>query len=131
MNDLKSNFTNYIHKFIDNTQMPYQKGFDFFVLKNALSKENETLRQDIFNKQLYQTQKLTNTFYLKEIKKIIEFGKSSGIKIVFMKGFYLAEKIYDDANLRITTDIDLLICEEDLVFVHEFFIKNDFMYSGK
>lgn len=68
----------------------------------------ETLRQDFLrntarNIRLYQ-----------ELKGILRKLKESNIKVILLKGAFLAEKVYANIGLRPMTDMDLLIHQEDL-----------------
>ncbi|MCM8787752.1 MAG: nucleotidyltransferase family protein [Candidatus Omnitrophica bacterium] len=63
---------------------------------------------------LYYYNLARNIFILKEIKRLFKFFNLRNIKVIGLKGLFLSIYLYDDIDLRPTTDIDLLIKKEDL-----------------
>ncbi len=49
-----------------------------------------------------------------ELSKVLTVLRSSGIRVIVMKGAHLAELIYGDIAVRPMADVDLLVREEDL-----------------
>ncbi len=65
-------------------------------------------------------QRVRNVYHLQEIKKLISFGDKNGVKIVFLKGIFLASDLYERIELRQSKDIDLLICDGDYPAIHHY-----------
>ena len=131
MERIKKDFTNYIHKIIDQANMSYVEGFNFVNLRNCLAKENTLLRENIFDENLYLVQRIINKINLLEVKKIVNFSEQTGIKVIFMKGMFFANEIYSDINLRVSMDIDLYVKECDLYKVCEFLTANGYNDAGE
>jgi|GEM_PF-4757607 len=66
-------------------------------------------------KNSYYTNSLRNTFIYEEIKKILEIFNQEKIKIIILKGIFLAKNIYKNIALRPMTDVDFLIKKEDII----------------
>ena len=65
-------------------------------------------------KNIYYTNSVRNTVIGEEAKKILKIFDEEKIKVIVLKGVFLAETIYKNIALRPFTDVDILIKKEDL-----------------
>jgi len=70
-------------------------------------------------KNTYYSNSLRNASIYAEIKKLLQVFNVEKIKIVILKGIFLAENIYKNIALRPMTDVDILIKKEDFAKVNE------------
>ncbi len=54
-------------------------------------------------------------YWSSELERILQAFGEEGIRVVPLKGPFLAERLYGDASLRVSHDLDLLIAQGDLV----------------
>lgn len=82
-----------------------------------LSQFKYTIPQKISERleQIYLTNAYRNIRIYKKINTILSSFNKANLKVIPLKGIFLAEKIYENIAIRaITSDIDLLIKKEDL-----------------
>ena len=86
------------------------------LLCHALLSLNDALPADQIAclKQSYQANLHKNLLLSRELIRIVQHLRSSGIEVMPYKGLALAEEIYGDVGLRQAGDIDLLIRASDL-----------------
>ena len=65
-------------------------------------------------------QRVRNVYNMQEIKKLIGFGEENRIKIVFLKGLFLASELYEKTEIRQSKDIDVLIGNENFPAIHHY-----------
>lgn len=70
-------------------------------------------------KNIYYANALRNTVIGEEAKKILKIFDEEKIKVIILKGVFLAENIYKNIALRPFTDTDMLIKKEDLSAVNK------------
>ncbi len=68
-------------------------------------------------------QKKFNKEVLEAAKELIDFGEKENVKIVFIKGIFLAADIYEDVDERLSTDIDVCTGSADFPRMH-FFLRS-------
>jgi len=57
-----------------------------------------------------------------ELRKVLQRLRSSGIKVIVLKGAFLAEAVYGDDALRPMTDVDLMVPKAGLPRAHAFLL---------
>lgn len=65
-------------------------------------------------KKIYYQNIFQNIIYEEEIEKILKEFDLKNIKVIVLKGTYLAKLLYDNISLRTINDIDLLIQLQDI-----------------
>ena len=78
-------------------------------------------------KNIYYTNARRNAFIYEETKKVLGVLAAEKIKTITLKGFFLAENIYQNIALRPMSDIDILIKKEDVTRAMQ--ILNSLGYS--
>ncbi|MCI9073487.1 MAG: nucleotidyltransferase family protein [Lachnospiraceae bacterium] len=53
-------------------------------------------------------QRLKNSCYLKDIKEMLSFAEKENLRLVFLKGIFLAADLYQKMDSRQSNDIDCL-----------------------
>lgn len=71
-------------------------------------------------------QKIRNFFQLKVIDKLIDFCGEKNIRLVFLKGIFLAADLYEQIEDRQSKDIDCLIPIDRFPEVHKFLVVQGF-----
>lgn len=66
-------------------------------------------------KNIYYTNSARNASIYEETKRVLKAFHTEKIKIVILKGIFLAESIYKNITLRPMTDIDILLKKEDVL----------------
>lgn len=96
-------------------------------LKNLPFKNS--IPEDILEsfKNIYYTNSARNAFIYEGTKKLLEIFNAEKIKIVLLKGIFLAENIYKNVALRPMTDVDILVKKDDVIKVGD--ILNSLHYS--
>ncbi|MBU1726820.1 MAG: nucleotidyltransferase family protein [Candidatus Omnitrophica bacterium] len=102
-----------------------------FVCQN-LRKFTDCIPIDALNRfeQMYYSTSSKNILIYEELKKIISVFQKSDIKVILLKGAFLAREIYRNIGLRSMTDIDILIKKEDLRLAHEVLISMGYIEPG-
>ncbi|MFQ6082431.1 MAG: nucleotidyltransferase family protein [Candidatus Aminicenantia bacterium] len=70
-------------------------------------------------KKNYYLNATKNTLIFKELGKVLEAFKKTGLQVIVLKGAALAEIVYGNLALRPMLDIDLLVKKEDLLRIDE------------
>ncbi len=65
-------------------------------------------------RRLHFANSAKNFYYLRELDAVLSHMTSRGIPALAFKGPVLAAQIYDDANLRVSSDIDILVRLQDV-----------------
>ena len=96
-------------------QESINEGIAYLFYHNLLQFKNG-IRQDIWNKfkEIYYTNIYQNTKIYQEMNIVLSSFNKENVKVIPLKGIFLAEKIYNNIGLRAMGDIDLLIKKEDL-----------------
>lgn len=68
-------------------------------------------------------QRLKNACYLKDIKEMLGFAENENIRLVFLKGIFLAADLYPNIASRQSNDIDCLIAQKDFLKLHCFMLR--------
>ncbi|MEM7817128.1 MAG: nucleotidyltransferase family protein [Candidatus Aenigmatarchaeota archaeon] len=68
-------------------------------------------------KGIYYYNLARNIFILEELKHLLKVFNSEGIKLVGLKGLFLSEFLYNNIDIKPTTDIDLLVQIKDLKLI--------------
>lgn len=76
-------------------------------------------------------QKKRNKVFLNEIKKIQNSVNNKDIKICYLKGLFLASMLFEDYNIRRSTDIDILINISDLDDIISILTDHKFRFVNK
>ena len=71
-------------------------------------------------------QKNYNEKLLKESKLLIDIEKEKNIKIIFYKGIFLAADLYRIPEYRRTSDIDIMVSQDDYKILKEALIENGY-----
>lgn len=94
--------------------------------------------QKKYNKKFYymskiirNNQKEKNLLFLNEIRKIAYFSNCEGMRIVFLKGIFLAEILYDNPADRLSNDIDVLVYINDFEKIDLFLKSNGYKYANR
>jgi hypothetical protein len=76
----------------------------------------ESLPENVLEsfKNIYYNNAKRNAFIYEKIKKVLGMLAAEKIKTISLKGFFLAENIYQNIALRPMSDIDILIKKDDL-----------------
>lgn len=95
----------------------WQQGVASLLYKNVkLLDQREAIPKDARRKllQLYHRTAYQNLHLLKALGELLEGFAWAGIKVIVLKGPYLAQLVYTDSASRPFLDLDLLIQKEDL-----------------
>lgn len=68
-------------------------------------------------------QRLKNSCYLKDIKKMLSFAEKENLRLVFLKGIFLAADLYQKMDSRQSNDIDCLVEEKNFLKLHDFILQ--------
>lgn len=68
-------------------------------------------------------QKARNIYFLKDIKSMLDFSHDHNIKLIFLKGIFLAADVYTKVETRKSNDIDCLIDKKDFCRVHNYLLS--------
>lgn len=68
-------------------------------------------------------QRLKNRCYLKDIKEMLNFAENENIRLVFLKGIFLAADLYQKMDSRQSNDIDCLIEQKNFLKLHYFILQ--------
>lgn len=100
----------------------YNKEVLVDIIRNAnLSLLTSKLLKSIELQQYYASsvlklqQHIKNEIFLSELRKFIHQCEENNLKPVFLKGLFLAADIYKDIDMRVSSDIDILIQPEDIL----------------
>lgn len=115
MNKVKEELFNYFKKYSDNNDdlLIYIKKYG---IGNLLNEKLKKLSKKKFLASFVSMnwQKMFNEVIISESKKLIKSTKKSGIKIIFLKGLFLAADLYQPIEMRVFSDIDLLVDSKNL-----------------
>ncbi len=70
-------------------------------------------------KQQYRLNGQRNLILYQSLSKLLRRLQQKEVRVIPLKGAYLAEMVYPDLGLRSMVDVDLLAKEEDLAGIHE------------
>ena len=70
-------------------------------------------------KQGYYLNATKNALIFKELGRVLETFKKTGLQVIVLKGAALAETVYGNLALRPMSDVDLLVKKEDLYHIDE------------
>jgi hypothetical protein len=70
-------------------------------------------------KQAFLENVARNMRFYQELKKLLRLFQEHDIKVIVLKGAYLAQAVYDNIGLRIMGDIDLLVQKDNLLRVEQ------------
>lgn len=90
----------------------------FYLLPESFSPKVKGIL--FFNKTINQLQK-------QYICLLNEFASKNEISIIFVKGVILASQLYDNPNLRLSSDIDIFVKEKDMQIIENFLINDGFV----
>ena len=76
--------------------------------------------------QLYNRTALRNHLMFKSLGEVLERFASAGVKVIVLKGPYLAQLVYADYASRPFRDIDLLILKEDLGKARQLLVEAEY-----
>ncbi len=65
--------------------------------------------------RIYQNNIYRNMFLSDELGKVLSAFRRHGIEVITLKGIVLAEQLYVNPILRTTTDIDILVSDENIL----------------
>lgn len=80
--------------------------------------------------ELMKQQNDRYSYFLNEIKYIIEQSEKIGITVYFMKGIILADELFIDPAQRKSMDMDLLVEYKDLEVAHNLLLQLDYRPYG-
>ena len=97
------------------------------ILKNQLMDNSEVLFD--FNTIENEDASKYNA-YIIEIRKLIDKCDALGIKIVFLKGFFLGAQLYENPMVRRGRDVDVLIDIKDYFLIQEILLGFGYTIRG-
>jgi predicted nucleotidyltransferase len=111
---LVADWTYFLRLLIDRGVAP------LFYVKLPLLRNKNVVPQNVQNvlMQTYYKVMSRNMLLYKVLKEVIDLLDANNIKVVLLKGMYVAEHFYKDIALRQTSDIDLLVEEKDGLRAH-------------
>ena len=65
-------------------------------------------------RRTYVASAVRSMCFERDLRAVLRCLRSSGIKVIVLKGAYLAEAVYDDPALRPMVDVDLMVPKADL-----------------
>ena len=65
-------------------------------------------------RRTYVASAVRSMCFERDLRAVLRCLRSSGIKVIVLKGAYLAEAVYDDPALRPRVDVDLMVPKADL-----------------
>ncbi|MDR0812048.1 MAG: nucleotidyltransferase family protein [Paludibacter sp.] len=112
---LVSDWTYFLRLLIDRGVAP------LFYVKLPLLRNSNLIPQNIQDAlmQTYYKVLSRNMLLYKVLKEIVDLLDANSIKVVLLKGMYVAEHFYKDIALRQSSDIDLLVEEQDGLRAHD------------
>ena len=104
-------------------------------LYHCLKKSNSNLGipPQVKNKFVTTTQNVLarNTVLYHELGKILRLFSENNIRVIVLKGAYLAEKVYPHIGLRVMGDIDLLVHKSDLEIAQKLLLGRGYKQSAQ
>jgi len=114
--------------YVENTAMKHGLSQLLYLSLKEIDSENLVPPQIMLKfKNAYYGNVSRNTLYYKELNRIVSCLKSSGVKIIVLKGAFLAEVVYGNIGLRPLLDIDLLVKKEDFGKVNETLVARSYI----
>jgi hypothetical protein len=103
--------------------------FLYYCLNKSVS--NLNIPQQVKNKFVTSTQHVLarNTVLYHELGKVLKLFSENNIRVIVLKGAYLAEKVYPHIGLRTMGDLDLLVPKGDLVKVQKLLLGRGYQQS--
>lgn len=95
------------------------------------SASNLSITQQVKNKFVTTTQNVLarNTVLYHELGKILRLFSENNIRVIVLKGAYLADKVYPHIGLRVMGDIDLLVNKSDLEIAQKLLLQRGYQQS--